>query len=64
VAGNGTVFEVQGTTETVLYRFDGSPDGINPVGGVVFGTDGHLYGTTTAGGTANRGTVYYVVPED
>ena len=62
-AGNGTVFEVQGPfTEQLLHSFDGYPDGANPVGGVVVDKDGHVYGTTTAGGTAHRGTVFYVVP--
>jgi uncharacterized repeat protein (TIGR03803 family) len=60
---NGTVFELEGTTSPILlHSFGGSPDGINPVGGLVLDKDGHLYGTTTAGGTSHRGTVFYVVP--
>ncbi len=63
MGGNGTVFELQGAfTEMVLYSFGGAPDGSNPVGGVVLDKDGHIYGTTTAGGTAGRGTVFYLVP--
>jgi uncharacterized repeat protein (TIGR03803 family) len=61
--GNGTVFELQGlSTEKLLYSFGVAPDGSNPVGGVVLGNDGHIYGTTSAGGSSNRGTVFYVIP--
>jgi hypothetical protein len=38
--------------EQVLYRFQGIPDGAIPVGGVVFGSGGNLYGATTEGGAA------------
>jgi uncharacterized repeat protein (TIGR03803 family) len=33
-------------------------DGITPYGGVVFGPDGNLYGTTYYGGLYNDGIVY------
>lgn len=63
-SGNGIVFELLGgTTELVLHNFDGYPDGVNPVGGLVLGLDGHFYGTTVGGGVSHRGTVYYVVPK-
>jgi hypothetical protein len=38
--------------EKVLYSFQGGSDGSLPAGGVVFGSDGNLYGVTTDGGTA------------
>jgi uncharacterized repeat protein (TIGR03803 family) len=44
-------------TEVVLHSFDGS-DGANPVGAVVIGPGHVLYGTTSAGGASNNGTVY------
>jgi uncharacterized repeat protein (TIGR03803 family) len=63
-SGSGIVFELLGgTTEQVLHNFEGYPDGTNPVGGLVINNkDCHLYGTTTAGGTSHRGTVFYVIP--
>lgn len=58
----GTVFQlvpptVSGGawTENVLYSFTGGNDGRQPSSGVVFGTDGALYGTTYDGG----GTLQY-----
>jgi uncharacterized repeat protein (TIGR03803 family) len=49
-------------TETVLYNFLGSPnDGQSPVG-VVIGSGGVLYGTTSVGGTGNQGIVYSLTP--
>jgi uncharacterized repeat protein (TIGR03803 family) len=48
-------------TETVLHRFKGKDDGIEPFGGVIF-SSGFLYGTTYGGGTNNVGTVYQMVP--
>ncbi len=59
--GSGTVFQATpGGTVTVLYTFVSSNtiDGLTPVGGVVQGSDGKLYGTTSSGGTNNDGTVF------
>jgi uncharacterized repeat protein (TIGR03803 family) len=64
----GTVYSVTPTgTETVLYRFPGSPDGGSPESGLV-AAHGSLYGTTAYGGTdqcskRGCGTVYVVSPE-
>lgn len=51
----GTVYKLapnaDGTwTETVLYRFKEGNDGNNPVGNLIFGKDGDLYGVTYRGG--------------
>jgi uncharacterized repeat protein (TIGR03803 family) len=63
----GTVFELTATenpkvwNETVLAVFTGRPiDGSNPLGGLTFGADGNLYGTTLHGGLHNAGTVFQV----
>jgi len=47
--------------ETVLWTFTGE-DGVQPTGGLVRGTAGHLFGTTVHGGTKDRGTVFEIVP--
>jgi uncharacterized repeat protein (TIGR03803 family) len=46
-----------GWTESVLHSFSGS-DGATPFSGVLPDGAGSLYGTTTAGGSANTGTVF------
>src|SRR5580698_8457135 len=53
----GTVFELvapaspSGTwRETILYAFTGGSDGAYPAGGLIFDSDGNLYGTTELGG--------------
>ena len=46
-------------TVTVLHNFAGGADGAEPWGGVVFdAAHTTLYGTTTAGGPADQGTVF------
>lgn len=48
-------------TESVLYRFCQAPkcsDGKTPSAGVIFDTNGALYGTTTSGSDENRGVVF------
>lgn len=46
-------------TETILHNFaNDGVDGNTPGGGVVFGPDGNLYGTTSSGGLYGDGTVY------
>jgi len=50
-------------TESLLHSFSGYPnDGAYPVGDVVVGSDGVLYGTTSLGGAYNVGTVFSVTP--
>jgi uncharacterized repeat protein (TIGR03803 family) len=49
-------------TEVVLYSFGDQPDGSNPSSALVRDYQGNLYGTTLAGGTLNRGTVFKLAP--
>jgi uncharacterized repeat protein (TIGR03803 family) len=74
--GCGTVYELSpvpvtgGYTETVLYSFTGGTDGSNPLSGLLLGSGGVLYGTTTRGGDlaasgcggAGCGTVFSLTP--
>ena len=55
----GTVFKIsmQGGL-TSLYSFTGGGDGAQPEAGLIFGSDGNLYGTTSAGGADGLGTVF------
>jgi len=50
----GIVFELSpsggGWTETVLYRFQGTPDGQRPYAGLTFDSAGNLFGATYEGG--------------
>jgi len=65
--GDGTVFSItpSGTLRT-LYRFCSQincTDGAFPAAGLVLGTDGNLYGTTSGGGAnGNYGTVFKITP--
>jgi hypothetical protein len=61
--GCGMAFEIKppakgggAWTEKVLYRFRGM-DGASPVG-VIFGTNGNLYGSATGGGNSGSGAVF------
>ncbi|MDA8349107.1 MAG: hypothetical protein M0038_09965 [Pseudomonadota bacterium] len=48
----GTAFEISGKThaEKTLHRFTGGEDGANPGAGLIFDSEGNLYGTTEFGG--------------
>ena len=54
VIGHGTIFRVDPATRTVTtrYRFSG-PDGSNPLGRLIQGSDGLIYGTTVSGGASD-----------
>ncbi|MBD0254257.1 MAG: T9SS type A sorting domain-containing protein [Cytophagales bacterium] len=57
--GYGTLFRITtGGSFSVLHHLDGSSQGSFPVANLVQGTDGNYYGTTSAGGTTNHGTVF------
>jgi uncharacterized repeat protein (TIGR03803 family) len=45
-----------------LITFDGT-NGANPVGALVQGADGNLYGTASAGGANSDGTVFKITPD-
>ena len=60
--GCGTVFKItpKGVMKT-LHSFAGSPnDAAQPFGGLTLGSNGILYGTASAGGTADNGTVFKI----
>jgi len=64
--GNGTIFRItpDGTLNTV-YNFcvqAGCPDGSSPFAGLMQGTDGKLYGTTSDAGTLGNGTAFGITP--
>lgn len=67
--GAGTVFrlarpkaEDEAWSEEVLHSFGKGHDGANPVAGVSFDKNGNLYGTTSAGGAYQNGTVFQLIP--
>jgi uncharacterized repeat protein (TIGR03803 family) len=63
----GTVYQVTHvgsgwmTTPIFLFPSTGS-GGIYPTARVVFGPDGHMYGTTSYGGASNDGVVFSLTP--
>ena len=66
-SGCGTVFGlgINGFPQYTVHAFVGGPtDGQDPVGGLLLGSDGNLYGTTyTGGANANgAGTVFQITP--
>ena len=62
----GTVFRITPSgTLTTLYSFcskGGCSDGAYLYAGLVQATDGNFYGTTSAGGATNHGTVFKITP--
>jgi uncharacterized repeat protein (TIGR03803 family) len=64
--GPGTVFRLTRDGYrwefNLLYAFDWGDDGEYPWGGVTFGPDGALYGTTWEGGLYDQGTVFKLQP--
>ena len=63
---NGTVFQItpQGML-TNLWQFttNAPTNGVVPLTGLVQGTDGNFYGTTSEGGTNGAGTVFQITPQ-
>ncbi len=53
----GTVFKYDGHSVTVLYSFD-KTHGRYPNAGLIFDSQGNLYGTTTQGGNHDFGTIF------
>jgi uncharacterized repeat protein (TIGR03803 family) len=62
----GAIFKVAKSgglwTESTIYAFTGGNNGINPFGGVILNAAGHLFGTTSGGGTDEVGTVFELTP--
>ncbi len=60
----GTVFRINpdGTGFASIHSFEG-PDGAQPRGGLMEGTDGALYGTTVQGGATDDGVVFRINPD-
>jgi uncharacterized repeat protein (TIGR03803 family) len=56
-----TALPVSGQTFTTLVSFDGT-DGAYPFAGLVQGTGGNLYGTTTEFWPNGAGTVFEITP--
>jgi uncharacterized repeat protein (TIGR03803 family) len=63
-SGLGTVFQVDaGGALHIVYSFGAvSGDAVEPIGTLIRGTDGNLYGTTKVGGTQGLGTLFQVTP--
>ncbi len=61
--GYGTIFKINPSsgTETVIYSFQGEPDGAFPQSGLAL-VNGVLYGTTHRGGANNDGIVFRISP--
>jgi uncharacterized repeat protein (TIGR03803 family) len=56
ISGCGTVYRLHPNsdgswTQAMIYNFEGGPDGVDPVAGLVIDSAGHLYGTTQHGGS-------------
>src|SRR3984885_14352767 len=68
--GTGNVYKLTHNkdgswTNTVLHSFEGEPvDGAQPMGSLVFDSQGNLYGTTSTGGIGveGEGTVFKLTP--
>jgi uncharacterized repeat protein (TIGR03803 family) len=56
----GTMGSARGQTFTVLYSFKASPDGDEPLSGVIRDAEGNLHGTTYYGGAYGNGIVFKV----
>jgi uncharacterized repeat protein (TIGR03803 family) len=66
--GCGTIFKltlsgVLTTLHTFCQSGGGCQDGANPIGGLVLGSDGKLYGSTGAGGPQGQGTIFAIAPD-
>ena len=60
--GCGTIYSLTlSGAEKVVYNFRTSPDGFDPVAGLI-NVAGTLYGTTKEGGSFGHGTVFSVTP--
>ena len=62
--GYSTIFKDNPPTNAyaAIHHFSSSTQGGNPKGGLVQGTDGWLYGTTSGGGAKGAGTIFKFNP--
>ena len=61
--GCGTVYQLTHSGSNWLFStLAALPHNCNPLARVVFGPDGHLYGTSSYGGTYDDGTVFKLTP--
>jgi uncharacterized repeat protein (TIGR03803 family) len=49
-------------TESMIYSFDASPDGVDSRANAIQGSDGNFYGTTYSGGASGLGIVFKITP--
>ncbi len=57
----GTIFKMTPAGEiTILRQLNPTPDGSSPNAELIKGTDGFLYGVTSAGGTNTYGTIFKI----
>jgi uncharacterized repeat protein (TIGR03803 family) len=55
----GTLFKLTSAgVLTPIYGFADSTDGADPLASLILGSDGNLYGTASAGGTNDAGTIF------
>jgi uncharacterized repeat protein (TIGR03803 family) len=47
-----------------IHSFEGDVDGVEPIGTLIIGEDGTLYGTTRQGGIADGGTAFKLAPPE
>jgi uncharacterized repeat protein (TIGR03803 family) len=60
---SGTLFGItRSGVFTTLHAFTPSYDGNTPYDRLLLGTDGNLYGTASAGGASNTGTLFEILP--
>ncbi|MGO9516897.1 MAG: choice-of-anchor tandem repeat GloVer-containing protein, partial [Candidatus Korobacteraceae bacterium] len=66
--GCGTVYELtpsgSGWSERIIYSFQGTSDGAQADGGLIFDQSGNLYGGTYNGGSGGGGTIYELTPSN
>ena len=59
--GDGSVFKMTSAgVLTAVVSFDDATTGTSPVGGLLQGADGNLYGVATTGGAFDQGTIFRV----
>lgn len=62
---HGVIYKIKldGSGFEVLFNFDQLATGAHPQSHLLAGSDGYLYGTTSAGGQFNQGTVFKILPD-